>query len=204
MQAGRLQALVGQTDIYLLDQVLKHRYQPGETILDAGCGNGRNLHWFILNDFDCYGIDHNPAALEELTMLYPLVPAGKFVVAGLDSMPFTDGYFDHILSSAVLHFARDTTHFHVMLQELVRVLKPAGTLFIRMTSNIGIENAIVSIGEGVYLVPDGSARFLLTRELLATLLTNYPLTLLEPLKTVNVDDARCMSTLVLQRTDLKN
>ncbi len=204
MQAGSLQALVGHTDIYLLDQMLKCRYLPGETILDAGCGNGRNLHWFLLNDFNCYGIDNNRAALEELSTLYPSLPVDKIVVAELETMPFADAYFDHILSSAVLHFARGVTHFCAMLEEMVRVLKPAGSLFIRMTFNIGIEDAVVLIGDGVYLVPDGSTRFLLTRELLETLLTHYPLALLEPVKTVNVDDTRCMSTLVLQRTNFKN
>jgi tellurite methyltransferase len=77
-----------------------------------------------------------------------------------------------------------------------RVLKPAGSLFIRMTSDIGIEDKVRLVGEGVYEIPDGSRRFLLTRGLLEDIMRENGLTFLEPLKTVNVDDVRCMSTVV--------
>jgi tellurite methyltransferase len=82
---------------------------------------------------------------------------------------------------------------------MVRVLKPGGSLFIRMTSDIGIENKVKVINDGVYLIPDGSTRFLLTKSLLASIFQQYPLSFIEPFKTVNVDDMRCMSTLVLQK-----
>jgi ubiquinone/menaquinone biosynthesis C-methylase UbiE len=97
----------------------------------------------------------------------------------------------------VLHFAKNTSHFFEMMNEMVRVLKPGGSLFIRMTSDIGIENKVVPINKGVYLLPDGSNRFLLTRSLLDQLMQQYTLTMAEEFKTVNVNDIRCMSTLVL-------
>jgi len=86
-----------------------------------------------------------------------------------------------------------------MFTELVRVVKVKGTLFIRMTSNIGIENNVDEISEGVYTIPDGSTRFLLTKKLLKQLLKKHNLSFIEPLKTVNVNDMRCMSTLVLRK-----
>jgi len=88
-----------------------------------------------------------------------------------------------------------------MFAELVRVVKAKGSLFIRMTSNIGIENNIIEISEGVYTIPDGSTRFLLTKELLKKMIKKHNLTFIEPLKTVNVNDVRCMSTLVLQKEE---
>jgi len=86
-----------------------------------------------------------------------------------------------------------------MLTEMARVLKTNGSLFIRMTSDIGIENNVKLISDGVYIIPDGSKRFLLTKTLLAECMQENNLSFLEPLKTVNVDDLRCMSTLVLQK-----
>ena len=86
-----------------------------------------------------------------------------------------------------------------MLTEMVRVLKTNSSLFIRMTSDIGIENKVKPIGDGVYIIPDGSKRFLLTKTLLKECMQENNLSFLEPLKTVNVDDLRCMSTLVLQK-----
>ncbi|RYE38052.1 MAG: class I SAM-dependent methyltransferase, partial [Sphingobacteriales bacterium] len=52
-----LKDIVGQTDIYLLDQILKQRYVSGQRVLDAGCGTGRNLHWFMRNGFNVVGTD---------------------------------------------------------------------------------------------------------------------------------------------------
>jgi hypothetical protein len=83
-----------------------------------------------------------------------------------------------------------------MVEEILRVVKPGGTLFIRMASNIGIENFVELVSEGVYDLPDGSIRFLLTRSLLSQLLKKYRLVFLEEFKSVNVNDVRCMSTMV--------
>ncbi len=84
-----------------------------------------------------------------------------------------------------------------MIEEMIRSVKPGGTLFIRMASDIGIEKYVNQISEGVYHIPDGSTRFLLTRSLLSQLLEKYSFTFLEEFKTVNVNDIRCMSTLML-------
>jgi len=87
-----------------------------------------------------------------------------------------------------------------MIAEMVRVLKPLGSLFIRMTSDIGIEDKVQPVYDGVYNIPDGSRRFLLTRTLLDDVMQTNGLSFLEPLKTVNVNDVRCMSTVVLARS----
>jgi tellurite methyltransferase len=199
MQAFLLEQLVGSTDIYLLDQILKGRYRRNEVLLDAGCGNGRNLQWFLLHDIQCFGVDSNPEALAELKKCYPSLPAANIIKADLQQLPFPDQRFDHVISSAVLHFANNYTHFELMFAELVRVLRTGGSLFIRMTSDIGIENKVHLVGDGVYNIPDGSTRFLLTKQILANLTRQHPVKMMEPLKTVNVNDERCMSTLVFQR-----
>jgi ubiquinone/menaquinone biosynthesis C-methylase UbiE len=177
---------------------MKGRYRPGEIILDAGCGYGRNLHWFLRNNIVIYGIDQDVNAIHDLQRHHPAI-ADRFRQSTIEKIPFEKGQFDHIISSAVLHFAKDTGHFGQMIAEMVRVLKPSGSLFIRMTSDIGIEDRVQSVGDGIYDIPDGSRRFLLTRALLADIMRKNGLSFLEPLKTVNVNDVRCMSTLVLTR-----
>lgn len=191
--------LLGETDIYLIDQIMKNRYNIQDKILDAGCGNGRNLHWFLRNDFEISGIDSNEGSINSLKRDYPLLAPDRFQVSFVDKTEFLNNHFNHIICSAVLHFAGSTLHFKKMLAELIRILKPKGSLFIRMTSDLGIENKVELIGEGVYNIPDGSKRFLLTKQLLKDCLKEFNLSFLEPLKTVNVDDIRCMSTLVLQK-----
>ncbi|MBE9488784.1 MAG: class I SAM-dependent methyltransferase [Bacteroidetes bacterium] len=193
-----LKTQVGTTDIYLLDQILKSRYKTSDLILDAGCGSGRNLLWFYNNAFPIYGIDKNIEHIKNLKEKYKNI-ADNYKVSTLENIPFKNEMFNHIICNAVLHFAENTIHFETMFTELMRVLKPNGSLFIRMTSNIGIENNVVQLSEGVYKLPDNTTRFLLTKTLLDKLVKNHYLSFLEPLKTVNVNDVRCMSTLILQK-----
>ena len=70
-QNNSLQSAVGQTDIYLIDQILKGRFLPTQKILDAGCGSGRNMHWFLQNDFNIVGIDSSPSAIEHVKKTIP-------------------------------------------------------------------------------------------------------------------------------------
>ncbi|MGZ8558240.1 MAG: class I SAM-dependent methyltransferase [Chitinophagaceae bacterium] len=199
MNLNSLQKLVGDTDIYLLDQIMKGRYRQADKILDAGCGTGRNLHWFLQNNMDVYGIDRDVFAINSIKAEHPSMPSEKLQAGSIEKMPFENNFFDHIISSAVLHFAVSTAQFHKMMHEIIRVLKTGGSLFIRMASNIGIEDKVVRINNGVYHIPDGSERFLQTKQLLSDIIQQYPLHFIEPFKTVNVDDKRCMSTLVFEK-----
>lgn len=190
--------IANKTDIYLLDQILKGRYYKSEVILDAGSGLGRNLHWFYNNDFTIYGVDKDIACIDILKSIYAN-QKDNFYTSTVEELNFKDQFFDHIICNAVLHFATNKLHFKEMFSQLMRVLKPNGSLFIRAASDIGIKDKIISVSEGVYLLPDGTTRYLLTHSLLKELQKEHNFTLLEPLKTVNVNDQRCMTTLVLQK-----
>jgi ubiquinone/menaquinone biosynthesis C-methylase UbiE len=198
-----LNHLLGNIDIYLLDQVLKGRFPKNYTILDAGCGEGRNLVFFIRNGYKVFGIDKNEDAINMLRYLSksinPEYTASRFRAGDVLKMPYKDQQFDAIISSAVLHFAENEQHFLEMFSELDRVLKSAGVLFARMATIVGIEHSVKALGDGKYLLPDGSVRFLLTNELLDKITTSLGYDLIEPFKTVVVHHQRCMSTLVLKK-----
>jgi tellurite methyltransferase len=200
MMHSDVNEILGNTDIYLIDQVMKGRYKRGDVLLDAGCGGGRNLHWFIRNDIKIYGIDYDHHAIQFLQHQYAHLPKDRFRVNTVEDTSFENNFFDGIICSAVLHFAKDKIHFFKMMDELHRVLKPGGSLFIRMTSDIGIEEKTEPVEDGVFLIPDGSMRFLLTRKLLKEVMEKYKFSFMEELKTVNVNDQRCMTTLVLQKS----
>ena len=197
MSVIKIKEEIGGIDIYLLDQILKERYLANQLILDAGCGSGRNLKWFYNNSYKIFGIDSNIEKIDAVKKKY--YSQNEYFSVGLvEKLKFEDDSFHHIICNAVLHFAKDENHFKSMFSELIRVLKPNGTLFIRMTSDIGIKKHIKHIANGVYKLPDGTERFLLTKELLHNIMNTHQLTFLESLKTVNVDDKRCMTTLMLQ------
>ena len=198
MHTEKLRAALGNIDIYLLDQILKERYTQQDKILDAGCGGGRNIYWFYKNKFNVYAVDKETDHIKNMKLMYPDW-SDQFKSASLEKLPYETDFFDHIICSAVLHFATSLHHFKTMFSELLRVLKPSGSLFIRMTSDIGVENKVSHIKEGVYRLGDESDRFLLTKELLSLIMHEHQLSFLEPLKSTNVHDLRSMSTLVLQK-----
>ncbi len=186
---------LGKVDIYVIDQILKERYHNGKTILDAGCGSGRNLKWFYQNDFEIFGIDTDSEFLENAKQNYPEA-ASNFTVGTLENLPYGENSFDHILCCAVLHFAKSETHFTAMFSELIRVLKPKGMLLIRMSSNIGLDGNAPEI---TYKENGKKGTYYLTRERINQLIKEFSLTLLEPVKTTNVQDERAMTTLVLSK-----
>jgi tellurite methyltransferase len=197
------QQAYGNIDIYLFDQLLKGTYQHCEKVLDVGCGGGRNLHYFLSKGYKVFGVDQRADAVNAArslsAALAPGNPASNFVVADADDLPFADGAFDLVISSAVLHFAADTSHFNAMVNEAFRVLKPGGYFFARLASDIGLESLVNHLGNGRYLLPDGSTRFLVNQEQLLNLTGQYG-KLHEPIKTTNVQNLRCMTTWCVQKS----
>lgn len=198
MNLEELKNSIGNIDIYLLDQILKERYQTNSSILDVGCGNGRNLKWFYNNGYTIYGIDADADVINTVREKYQS-QSNHFSVQNVDSLNFDDNKFGHIVCNALLHFADNDVHFTKMFSELVRVLKPNGTIFIRMATLEGMEKYATHISEGRYHLPDGTDRFLLTSGLLNKTLKQFNLNLLEPIKYINVDNMRSMATFILEK-----
>lgn len=200
---SELQQLYGNIDIYLFDQLLKGTYDTCKKVLDAGCGSGRNLVYFLRNGYDVYGVDPNPDAVSAVRQLSKTLsytnPTENFVTATAEELPFESNSFDLIISSAVLHFAHSPAHFHDMVHSMWRVLKPGGYLFVRLASDIGIETLVQPLGNGRYLLPDGSERFLASQQLLLQYTERLHARLHEPIKTTNVHNLRCMTTWCLQK-----
>jgi len=186
-----LQEQFGPIDIYLFDQLLRGRITPGMRIFDAGCGSGRNLVYFLREGYDVFGVDADPRAID---LVRTLGPAGNFRVEALDQMSFPDAFADVVLSSAVLHFARDDDQFRAMLAGTWRVLKPGGFFFCRLASTIGMEDRMRRIEGRRFLLPDGSQRYLVDEALLLQLTGELGGSLADPLKTTVVQSQRCMTT----------
>lgn len=199
-----LEETFGSIDIYLFDQLLKGRFRPGMEILDAGCGSGRNLVYFLRAGFNVYGVDQSADAIEETRHLAhsiaPLLAVDNFRVEDVAQMKFVDAKFDVVISSAVLHFARSEEHWSAMVNEMWRVLKSGGIFFARLASSIGIEDKIRLIDGRRYHLPDGSDRFLVDEEMLMKITTKLDGEFIEPIKSVVVQNMRSMTTWCLRKT----
>ena len=169
MPTPTLQKQFGEIDIYLFDQLLKGRISPGMRILDAGCGGGRNILYFLREGYEVFAVDQDPSAVDSVRSLArihaPALPSSNFRLEAVEQMSFEDACADVVISNTVLHFARDDAHFEAMLQGTWRVLKPGGLFFCRLGSSIGMESQVKQIHGRRYKSPDGSERYLVDEAL---------------------------------------
>jgi tellurite methyltransferase len=192
----------GEIDIYLFDQLLRGRFDGRRRVLDAGCGGGRNLPYLLTLGFDVFAIDADSGAVASVAELFarlaPALASGHVRQGKVDALPWPDGSMDAVISSAVLHFARDEPHFRAMVGEMWRVLAPGGLLFARLATSITIEG-LIDLPVGRVRLPDGSERFVVDEPTLMALTRALGGRLLDPLKTTNVQNQRAMTTWVLQK-----
>src|SRR4051812_22967201 len=69
--------------------------QPGERLLDVGCGTGNAAAVAAESGADVAGVDPAPRLVE---VARERVPSGEFVVAGAEALPFDDATFDCVVS----------------------------------------------------------------------------------------------------------
>ncbi|MCC5937347.1 MAG: class I SAM-dependent methyltransferase [Lunatimonas sp.] len=204
MEIQALNQLIGNIDMYLLDQILKCRFGKEMRILDAGCGEGRNAHYFIKGGYQIFGVDQDMLSIKMARMhaqsLNPGYDVLRFQVCGLENLLFHKEAFDAVICSAVLHFAKSTAHFEAMWAELMRVLKPGGIFWLRTCTDAGgIQSLSTDLGDGRYILPDGSERFVLSEVLLESLMQQWGLEHLEAPRSVLVHRQRSMGVFLFQK-----
>lgn len=179
MTIQQLNRELGQIDLSLLDLILKGQIAENSIILDAGCGEGRNMTYFIGNNYPIFGIDNNSSALKMARIHARSInkdfPTERFIEAPIENMPIENEYFDFIYCISVLHFASNYDHFIMMMDRLSKTLKPGGCVMIKMETTSGIQKNIEPAGEYLYRLPDQSIRFLLTEQIIKEITDIFPL-----------------------------
>ena len=111
---------------HILDPVMMERATARnfESALDVGCGEGRFCRLLRANHIPVVGIDPTEALLAHARVLDPI---GQYQIARAENLPFAAASFDLVVSYLTLI---DIPDFRSGLREMVRVLKPGGTLLI--------------------------------------------------------------------------
>jgi SAM-dependent methyltransferase len=108
--------------------------RAGERVLDMGCGAGRHAFEMYKRGADVIAFDQDADELATVREWFAAMRDAGEVPAGAEadvkegdalSLPFADGEFDRVVAAEVLeHIPADIQ----AIQELVRVLRPGGTL----------------------------------------------------------------------------
>jgi trans-aconitate methyltransferase len=120
----------GQDLVRLLDP------QPGERILDLGCGTGDLLQRIAAAGAEALGLDHSEAMVAEARRKHPRL---RFEVA--DAAEYHDSEpFDAVFSNAALHWMRDAPR---VVAGIWRLLRPGGR-FVAEFGGKGNARAVVA------------------------------------------------------------
>ena len=139
-------------------------------ILDAGCGWGRDVNYFVQNGFNAHGIDKAQKPLNYGIKEYPIEDINerlkKMDVTELD---FKDQTFDGIWCNSLIHFYPPENMVEPV-SELSRVLKDKGILYIsfKLSETGELESSIREENDGSkikrYLMPPEKIQKLLKKQ----------------------------------------
>jgi ubiquinone/menaquinone biosynthesis C-methylase UbiE len=99
------------------------RIQPGEKVLDLGCGPGDGTTRLASLGALAIGLDYSEGMIEKARKERAI--AGRLTRGDAGRLPFKDGAFDKVVCTNSFHHYPD--HF-AALKELRRILRPGGTL----------------------------------------------------------------------------
>lgn len=130
--------------------------QQCHKILDLGCGNGRFVVGFSLEEFDVVGFDISPTGLS-LTRdwLWEKNLQADLVCGDTrHKLPFQDNSFQGLFSTQVIHHAL-LIEIRKTIQEIWRVIKPGGLAFISVAGKLHQDIKYKGIEPGTYIPLEG-------------------------------------------------
>ena len=137
----------------------KLKSQHAKTILDLGCGTGRHVVYLARHGFDAYGMDLSETGLD-LTQKWLAQENLKATLQQLnmfDPLPYPANFFDGLISIQVIHHGR-LTNIQNLIQEIYRITKMNGLVFISVAKNRKYANNFAEIEPNTFVPLDGQEK----------------------------------------------
>lgn len=127
----------------------------GATVLDLGCGEGRNAHYLAQMGYQVYGVDIAAEAVEFCRKRFDLYDLpGTFEQGTFEHLSFPDDHFAGIICVAALdHVTFESSQ--VAMAEIRRVLMPNGMILLTFDPPDQDEEIL----DEAEVLPDGTLRF---------------------------------------------
>ena len=139
-----------------VDRLSKHNCKK---ILDLGCGNGRFIIAFSLEEFNMVGFDISPTGLSLTRDWLKEKGIQADLVRGdtRHALPFQDNSFPGLFSTQVIHHAL-LPEIRQTIQEIWRVIKPGGLAFISVAGKLHLDINYKEIEPGTYIPLEGDEK----------------------------------------------
>ena len=135
--------------------------QPGDRVLDAGCGEGRHIFECFRHDCCTLGMDLDPRSLLKARYVLEQMrrrkdARGRFSLLRGDTLrfPFPDKTFDKIICAEVIEHVKDE---HLAMAELARILKSRGRIAVTVPTLI-TEHVYDKLSREYFRTPGGHIR----------------------------------------------
>lgn len=107
------------------------------TILDLGCGGGRNTEMIFKKGFQIYACDNSTAMVKQtIKRMGKFIPGnivGSYIKkATMIKLPYKSNFFDVVVSNGVFHNATSMNMLKKTIEETCRVLKNKGKLYLNI------------------------------------------------------------------------
>ena len=184
-------------DLFLMDAILKGHVPERGSVLDLGCGEGRNAFYFIRTGYTYLGIDSDASQIQLINYISKNLEKANasFVTSDIQGLDLSRE-FDIVICSRVLHFAEDVSDFFAMWQTVDKHLKQGGVAYVALDSMV--ETTLASkLDRGWVEFPDGKSRFALTESIYQKMKEGFEE--IEPLKTISYHRERAQSFLLLRK-----
>ena len=186
----------GDMDLFLMDAILKgHVSVKGSSVLDVGCGEGRNGLYFMQEGYNYFSWDTDNSKIKLIEYLATQNPKAKVSFENRDLRIPVDSSFDLVICSRVLHFAESNDDFEVLWTNLKSLVRRGGLLYLSMDS---IVDSLMGEKRGELIrFPDGKLRFALSESLYNKMKKGFEE--IEPLKTMTLHGQRAQSFALLRK-----
>ncbi len=142
------------------------RIRPGQTVLDAGCGEGRHCFGALERGARVIGLDLDRESLARAagglrSRGEALGSLGAMIHGDTFALPFRDATFDKVICSEVMEHVHD---YRGAARELARVTKPDGMVAVTIPTATS-EHLYLRTGDDYFESPGGHIRIFRPREL---------------------------------------
>jgi SAM-dependent methyltransferase len=148
--------------------------EPGDRLLDLGCGAGRHAFEAARRGAKVVAVDTSRSELDQVTAIFaamaqageiPESGSGTAIAGDATCLPFPDGAFDKVIAAEVLeHLPADQT----AMNEIARILRPGGVAAVTVPAWLP-ERVCWRLSDDYHNTPGGHVRIFTRRELVTKL-----------------------------------